>query len=63
MVSRKDVGNVLQAGAGDPMAVAKQNINAERIKNEMNYDDEIAFQVTRQSFLMTTDGEPFKNEF
>ena len=37
MVSRKDVGNVLQAGAGDPMAVAKQNINAERIKNEMKH--------------------------
>ena len=35
----------------------------ERIQNEMNYDEEIAFQVTRQSFLMTTDGEPFKNEF
>ena len=35
----------------------------ERIKNEMNYDEEIAFQVTRQSFMMTTDGEPFKNEF
>ena len=35
----------------------------ERIQNEMNYDEEIAFQVTRQSFMMTTDGEPFKNEF
>ena len=38
MVSRKDGGgNVLQHGCGDPMAVAKQNINAERIRNEMKH--------------------------